>query len=68
MKTLKDLVEEEKRHYMKCRCGEYFDMRNLEDVFAHLHSGNLPKAEYSYSVKVGEPVAYLTRNRRIILT
>ena len=41
---------------MKCPdCGNYFDMRDLEDVFNHFHKSNQVLV-YSRSVKVGEPV------------
>ena len=33
---VKYLNKEERRHYMRCTdCGEYFDMRNLQEVFDH---------------------------------
>ena len=67
MKYSKDLPKEEKRHFMKCDCGEYFDMRDLEDVFNHLHKYNGDKVpvQYSHSIKVGEPVAYTKKGKGV---
>jgi len=54
---------------MKCECGHYFDMRDLEDVFKHLHKlqASLPATTYSHSVKVGEPIAYTKKKKKIDL-
>jgi len=67
MKYSEDLPKVEKRHFMKCECGQYFDMRDLEDVFNHLHkyNGEQVPVHYTHSVKVGEPVAYTTKGKRI---
>ena len=52
---LQYLSLKERRHFMKCPdCGNYFDMRDLEDVFNHFHKSNQVLV-YSRSVKVGEP-------------
>jgi hypothetical protein len=50
---------------MKCECGHFFDMRDLNDVIKHLHKmlGSIPGNSYSHSVKIGEPRAY-TRNKK----
>lgn len=37
---------------MKCDCGEYFNMRDLQQVFDHLHPLKMPRAECGYSCKV----------------
>jgi hypothetical protein len=65
MKSIKDLPLTERRHFMKCRCGHYFDMRDLNDVFKHLHKTKAKAAEinFSHSVKVGEPIAYKKKKR-----
>ena len=39
-------------------CGNYFDTRDLEDVFNHFHKSNKVLVEYSHSVRIGEPIAY----------
>jgi hypothetical protein len=55
---------EERRHYMKCPdCGDYFDMRDLQQVFNHFHKSAYVRANYSHSIKVGEPIAY-TKNKK----
>lgn len=70
MKYNKDLPLSEKRHFMKCDCGEYFDMRDLEDVIHHLHkyqAATKLTMSYSHSVKAGEPIAYTRKKKRIDL-
>ena len=37
MELLKYLSQKDRRHFMKCECGAYFDMRNLNEVSRHLH-------------------------------
>ena len=65
MKYNKNLPLDEKRHFMKCSCGEYFDMRDLNDVMAHFHkSCPKPQIDYSHSIKVGEPFVY-ANNKKI---
>jgi hypothetical protein len=65
MKSIKDLPLVERRHFMKCSCGHYFDMRDLNDVIRHLHKtkAKASGASFSHSVKVGEPVAYKKKKR-----
>jgi len=58
MRTIDHLPSEEQQHYIQCDCGEYIDMRNLSEVFEHLHAEKNIKPEWSYAVKVGEPKAY----------
>lgn len=69
MKSIKLFSPEERRHFMKCECGEYFDMRDLADVMKHFHkSAALEKnAEYSHSIKVGEPHIYRKNNKKITI-
>jgi hypothetical protein len=57
MKSIRHLSKEEQEHYILCDCGEYVDMRNLSEVFRHLHAG-LPEPEWSYSRKAGEAKMY----------
>lgn len=64
MKSIDHLSSDERQHYILCDCGEYMDMRDLSDVFHHLHS-DLPQPQWSHSVKVGEPVAYSKDNKKL---
>ena len=65
---LQYLSLKERRHFMKCPdCGNYFDMRDLEDVFNHFHKSNELLAEYSQSIIVGEPMAYTKSKQNIDL-
>jgi hypothetical protein len=60
----KYIPREERRHFMKCPdCGEYFDMRDLQDVFNHFHKSAEVSREYSFCVRVGEPIVYI-RNKK----
>jgi hypothetical protein len=61
MRNLEGLPEEEKKHFILCHCGRYVDMRDLGEVFDHLHA-DIPKPDWKYSVKVGEAKAY-TRSK-----
>jgi hypothetical protein len=55
---MKYLPIAERRHFMKCPdCGNYFDMRDLQDVFNHFHKSNRMLAIYSHSKKVGEQIS-----------
>jgi hypothetical protein len=44
----------------------YFDMRNLSQVFKHLHA-DIPEPDWSYSMKKDEPVAYLRSGEKLDL-
>jgi hypothetical protein len=58
----------ERRHFMNCPdCGNYFDMRDLQDVFNHFHTSNKLLANYSHSIRVGESFAYTKNRKRINL-
>jgi hypothetical protein len=54
---------------MKCECGEYFDMRDLKDVMKHFHKSNelVKAANYSHSIKVGEPHIYTKNKKKITI-
>jgi hypothetical protein len=67
MKSISMLSAEEQKHFILCDCGEYIDMRDLAEVFLHQHATNLPAAEWSYSVRKGEPAAYPKKGNRIDL-
>lgn len=67
MNKIDHLPEEEKQHYILCECGKYIDMRDLSDVFSHLHINNIPAAEWTHSVRKGEPAAYPKKGNRILL-
>jgi hypothetical protein len=58
MKTIEHLPADEQKHFILCDCGDYVDMRNLADVFSHLHLTNIEEPDWTYSVKIGEPKAY----------
>lgn len=46
MESIKLFSIRERRHFMKCECGEYFDMRDQKDVMKHLHKFNQSKADF----------------------
>jgi hypothetical protein len=66
MKSIQHLPLDEQQHYIQCDCGEYLDMRDLGQVFQHLHS-NLPEPEWTYTVRKDQPVAHLKSGRRVDL-
>lgn len=66
MLNLDQLPEEERKHYMTCPCGAIFDMRNLGEVFQHLHA-DLPEPQWSHSVRKGDPCAWPKQGGRIDL-
>jgi hypothetical protein len=66
MKSIRHLSKEEQKHFIQCDCGAYIDMRNLSEVFKHLHA-NLPEPEWNHSVRKDEPVAYLKSGKKIDL-
>jgi hypothetical protein len=67
MKTRKSIPRDHRHHFMKCECGEYFDMRDLKDVMNHLHKSSALSntTEYSHSITIGEPIVY-TRSKNEI--
>ena len=67
MKNIDFNNEQEQNHFIKCNCGQYIDMRNLEEVLRHQHEMKLPETDWSYSIKVGEPFAYTKGGIRIKL-
>ena len=67
MRTIQHLPKEEQEHYILCDCGEYLDMRNLSEVFGHCPEGNLPKPEWSHSVKKGGSIAYTSSGEKLNL-
>ena len=67
MKQIDHLPKDEQQHFILCDCGEYLDMRNLSEVFSHLHVRNVPEAEWTSSRKIGEPAAYPRKGSRIDL-
>lgn len=66
MRSIDQLPKEEQQHFILCECGEYLDMRDLSQVFSHQHI-SLPQAEWSHSVKKGDPAAYPKSGKRIDL-
>lgn len=69
MKLPEHINESEREHFMQCDdCKEWFDMRNLNEVFSHEHYlQRVPEMNYSYSVKVGKPVLYYKNLDPIII-
>jgi hypothetical protein len=67
MKRINQLPEWEQRHYILCDCGEYIDMRNLSEVFKHLHAARLPEPQWNHSIKKDEAVAYFKSGKKINL-
>jgi hypothetical protein len=56
----------ERRHFLKCAiCNEYFDCRNLSQVFDHIHE-NLPQPQFESSRRKEESNEYLRGNIEII--
>ncbi|MGZ3882356.1 MAG: hypothetical protein ACXVBF_13495 [Flavisolibacter sp.] len=66
MKSIQHLSADEQQHFILCDCGQYLDMRNLAEVFEHLHAG-LPPAEWNHSVRKGHPASYLKSGKKIDL-
>jgi len=66
MTSISHLSKEEQQHYILCDCGAHIDMRNLSEVFEHLHA-NLAQPQWTHSIKKDEPVAYLRSGRTIDL-
>ena len=67
MRSIGHLSKEEQQHYILCDCGEFIDMRNLADVFKHLHIRDIPEPNWTYSVKIGDPAAYTRGGRELDL-
>jgi hypothetical protein len=69
MKTRKLISKTERHHFMKCECGDYFDMRDLKEVMKHFHKSNAlsEAADYSHSVKIGEPHLYSKNKNKITI-
>ncbi|MCW3073149.1 MAG: hypothetical protein JWP69_218 [Flaviaesturariibacter sp.] len=60
MKSIAHLPKEDQEHFAKCdSCNQYFDMRNLTDVFRHEH-GALPLHIISFSHAERLPPYYKT--------
>jgi hypothetical protein len=53
MKKAKRPAEDEREHFMKCpHCNQAFDMRDLNAVFSHEHSGSpMPPVPFSHAEK-----------------
>jgi len=66
MKSIQQLSSEEQQHFILCDCGEYIDMRNLTEVFHHLHV-DLPQPEWSHSIRKDESLAYTKSGKKIDL-
>ncbi len=66
MTSIQHLSPQEQAHFILCDCGHYIDMRNLSQVFEHMHA-TLPEPEWSYSIKKDEPAAYFKSGEKIDL-
>lgn len=40
--------EEDKKHFQQCECGEYFDRRDLDEVFFHCVADHIPQPDIPY--------------------
>jgi hypothetical protein len=67
MKSIEHLNKEEQVHFIQCDCGEYIDVRSLQEVFDHQHWAITPKITWSYSIKKGEAIAYTKDSGQIKL-
>jgi len=66
MKNLSLIAEHERHYYIRCElCNEYFDCRDLSQVFDHVHK-NLPDPVFISSKKVSEPIEYIQGKLQII--
>jgi len=66
MKPITHLSPGEQKHFILCDCGNYIDMRNLAEVFEHIHA-NLPEPSWTHCIKKDEPAAYLKSGPKIDL-
>ena len=67
MKSIGHLSVEEQKHFILCDCGEYIDMRDLSEVYKHLHVKHIPEPNWTFSIKKGEPAAYSRSGRKLDL-
>jgi len=67
MKRIDHLPADEQKHFILCDCGDYVDMRNLAEVFNHLHMTNIEEPDWTYSVKIGESQAYSKTHHKMNL-
>ena len=65
MKSISHLGEDEKKHFILCNCGSYYDMRDLDQVFNHFHAVQPVSVEWQYCIRKGEPVCYTKSGKRI---
>ena len=65
MKDISNLPQEEQEHFIQCSCGTYVDMRNLSEVFRHLHGEQVPEPQWSHSIRKGTSTAYARNGEKI---
>jgi hypothetical protein len=65
MKSISHLSDEEKKHFILCSCGSYYDMRDLDQVLNHFHAVIPFNGEWNFSTRKGEPVCYTKTGERI---
>ena len=64
MKSLKKIPLDQHKHFAKCKCGQYFDMRDLSDVLSHEHQNN-QSVTFSLGKRMGEAVQYSKNKKRL---
>jgi hypothetical protein len=67
MKSIQHLRQDEQKHFIKCDCGDYIDMRALDEVLKHQHWINTPDSEWKFSVRIGKPLAHAKDGSKIKL-
>lgn len=66
MENLNLIPKYDRHHYVKCEaCNKFFDCRDLSQVFNHIHD-EVPKPQFNFSGKVGEPIIYLMGKHELI--
>lgn len=69
MTNLNHVPLHERKHFNKCHCGCYVDMRDLEQVLLHEHwlQEKIKEIAWSYSVKEGEAIANTKQGNKLNL-
>jgi hypothetical protein len=71
IKDISHLPTDEKKHFQFCEyCENYFDMRDLSEVFLHAKSDCIsakgkPKVQFSAWQRVGDPEEFFKDKTRI---
>jgi hypothetical protein len=67
MKSINHFPSEDQKHFIKCECGEYIDMRDLEEILRHQHDIKIPLVDWDYSIRVGDSIAYTKDKKKLRL-